>query len=159
MTTRAARPKAKSASEPYPYPFRRPVGERSPGRPTRTEAPSLIAATQAGNPAVYNALVRTYQDVAYSVAYRVLGHPDEAADAAQRAFLAAYRALPSFRGGSFKAWLLRIVTNVCYDQLEHKKRYLEASLHNVVKDTDCLTAFGTLAKSPDHRDGPGTTAT
>jgi RNA polymerase sigma-70 factor (ECF subfamily) len=38
------------------------------------------------------------------------------------AFISAYRKLGSYRGGSFKAWLLRIVTNLCYDELRRRKR-------------------------------------
>ena len=50
-------------------------------------------------------------------------HDESAADdAAQTAFISAYRALKRFRGGSFRAWLLRIVTNACYDELRRHKR-------------------------------------
>jgi len=69
-----------------------------------------------------------YQGIAYNVAYRILGDPDGSSDATQDAFLSAYRALPRFRGGSFKAWVLRIVTNACYDQLRAKKRRPTTSL-------------------------------
>ena len=62
------------------------------------------------------------------MAYRVLSDADAAADATQDAFLSAYRAMSRFRGGSFKAWLLRIVTNACYDQLRTKKRRPAVSL-------------------------------
>jgi len=97
---------------------------------------ALIATARAGNPDAFNVLVRNYQDMAYNVAYRVLGHVDAAADATQDAFLAAYRALPAFRGGSFKSWLLRIVTNSCYDQLRLKKRRPQTSLEEMVEDAD-----------------------
>ena len=45
-----------------------------------------------------------------------------AADAAQEAFISAFKSIKSFRGGSFKGWLMRIVTNACYDELRRKKR-------------------------------------
>ncbi len=63
-----------------------------------------------------------YQDMVYNQAYRLLGDPEGAADAAQETFLSAYNHLRSFRGGSFKAWLLRITTNTCYDELRRQKR-------------------------------------
>jgi len=47
---------------------------------------------------------------------------ESADDASQTAFISAYNHLSSFRGGSFKAWLLRIVTNACYDELRRRKR-------------------------------------
>ena len=97
---------------------------------------ALIASARAGNTSAFNTLVRTYQDVAYNVAYRVLGHAEAAADATQEAFLSAYRALPAFRGGSFRAWLLRIVTNACYDQLRLKKRRPQTSLDDMVEDSE-----------------------
>jgi RNA polymerase sigma-70 factor (ECF subfamily) len=83
---------------------------------------ALIAAAQEGDREAFNQLVVHHQSLAYNVAYRVLGDADAAADATQDAFLSAYRAIPRFRGGSFRSWLMRIVTNACYDQLRVKKR-------------------------------------
>lgn len=110
---------------------------------------ALIASARTGNPQAFNALVRSYQDMAYNVAYRVVGHPDAAADATQDAFLAAYRALPAFRGGSFKAWLLRIVTNMCYDQLRLKQRRPQVSLDGMVEDPDYALALSDDSESPE----------
>ena len=70
----------------------------------------------------YNRLVLEYQDIAYNVAFRITGERTSAEDAVQDAFLSAYRKLKTFRGGSFKAWLLRIVTNACLDELRRQKR-------------------------------------
>jgi RNA polymerase sigma-70 factor (ECF subfamily) len=83
---------------------------------------ALIAAAQGGDREAFNQLVVHYQSLAYNVAYRVLGDADAAADATQDAFLSAYRAISRFRGGSFRSWVMRIVTNACYDQLRVKKR-------------------------------------
>jgi len=92
------------------------------------DEPALIAAAKGGDREAFNKLVVHYQSLAYNVAYRVLGNGDAAADATQDAFLSAYRAIPRFRGGSFRAWLLRIVTNACYDQLRVQKRRPTISL-------------------------------
>jgi RNA polymerase sigma-70 factor (ECF subfamily) len=89
---------------------------------------TLIAAAKSGDRETFNQLIVRYQSIAYNVAYRILGDVDAAADATQDAFLSAYRAIPRFRGGSFKAWLLRIVSNACYDQLRSKKRRPTTSL-------------------------------
>jgi RNA polymerase sigma factor (sigma-70 family) len=83
---------------------------------------ALIAAAQGGDREAFNQLVVHYQSLAYNVAYRILSDADAAADATQDAFLSAYRAISRFRGGSFRSWLMRIVTNACYDQLRIKKR-------------------------------------
>jgi RNA polymerase sigma-70 factor (ECF subfamily) len=58
----------------------------------------------------------------FNQAYRMMSEQEAAEDAAQDAFIIAYRKLASYRGGSFKAWLLRIVTNLCYDELRRRKR-------------------------------------
>ena len=110
---------------------------------------TLIESARAGNPRAFNSLVQSYQDIAYNVAYRVLGHADAAADATQEAFVAAYRGLPAFRGGSFKAWLLRIVTNACYDQLRVRKRRPQTSLEDMVEDQDYSASLVDPAEGPE----------
>ncbi len=97
---------------------------------------NMIAAAQNGDVASFNQLVRAYQTIVYHTAYRVLGDGDAASDATQDAFVNAYKNIRSFRGGSFKAWLLRIVTNTCYDQLRAKKRKPTASLDALLIDPD-----------------------
>ena len=113
------------------------------------EEQALIASARAGDVHSFNKLVQAYQDMAYSVAYRVLGHADAAAEATQQAFLSAYRGLPAFRGGSFKAWLLRIVTNACYDQLRLKKRRPQTSLEEVAEDPDYASALVDRQETPE----------
>lgn len=89
---------------------------------------SLIQAARRGDVESFNMLVLAYQDMAYSVAYRVIGEPDAAADAAQDAFISAFNKLDQFRGDQFKAWLMRIVTNACYDEMRRRQRRPAASL-------------------------------
>ncbi len=82
----------------------------------------LVKAAQRGNLDAFNELILYYQNQVYNLAYHIMKDPAAANDAAQEAFISAYRALDSFRGGSFRAWLLRIVTNACYDELRRYKR-------------------------------------
>lgn len=82
----------------------------------------------------FNRLVLEYQDLAFNVAYRMLGDSDAAADATQNAFISAYRHLPSYRGGSFKSWVMRIVTNTCYDEIRRQKRRPTTPLEPVNDD-------------------------
>ncbi len=89
---------------------------------------ALIRSAQSGNLEAFNCLVRVYQDTLFNQAYRLMGDPDAAADAVQEAFISAYRSLGSYRGGSFRAWLLRIVTNTCYDEIRRRKRRPTTSL-------------------------------
>jgi RNA polymerase sigma-70 factor (ECF subfamily) len=89
---------------------------------------ALIRDAQRGDLESFNRLVLAYQSQVYNLAYRIFGESESASDATQEAFLAAYRSLRGFRGGSFRSWLLRIVTNACYDELRRRKRRPAASL-------------------------------
>jgi RNA polymerase sigma factor (sigma-70 family) len=89
---------------------------------------ALISAAKAGDLNAFNSLVQTYQDMLFNQAYRVMGEPEYAADATQEAFISAFKKLRSYRGGSFRAWLLRIVTNACYDELRRRQRRPTTSL-------------------------------
>ena len=78
---------------------------------------ALIMYARTGDLDAFNRLVLAYQDMLYNTALRILGDDALASDATQEAFISAFKNLASFRGGSFKAWLLRTVTNACYDEL------------------------------------------
>ena len=100
------------------------------------DEPTIIHEAQHGDLNAFNSLVLVYQDVVYNTALRILNDEDLAADAAQEAFLSAFRALNSYRGGSFRAWLLRTVTNACYDELRRKKRRPTTPLEPETDDGD-----------------------
>lgn len=87
-----------------------------------------ISEAQRGDIQSFNTLVRLYEGRVYNLCYRMLGDGESAADATQDAFLSAYRNIRSFRGGSFRSWLLRIATNTCYDVLRARKRRPTVSL-------------------------------
>jgi RNA polymerase sigma-70 factor (ECF subfamily) len=88
----------------------------------------LARRAASGDVAAFNSLVERYQALAYNVAYRALGDREAAADATQDAFLSAFNGLRAFRGGSFKSWLLRIVTNACFDAGRRAQRRPTTSL-------------------------------
>jgi len=96
----------------------------------------LIHDAQHGDLNAFNSLVLAYQGIVYNTALRILGDDDLAADATQEAFISAFRALNSYRGGSFRAWLLRTVTNACYDELRRKKRRPTTPLEPGTEDSD-----------------------
>ena len=95
---------------------------------------ALIQEAQRGDLNSFNRLVLLYQDVIYNQAYRMIGEREAAADASQEAFISAYNHLGTFRGGSFRAWLLRIVTNACYDELRRRQRRPTTPLEPVDDD-------------------------
>lgn len=80
------------------------------GRPL--DDTDLVLQAQQGDVSAYEALVRQYQDVAFRVAYIIVGEEAEAEDATQMAFVKAYTALPRVKPGApFRPWLLAIVGN------------------------------------------------
>jgi RNA polymerase sigma-70 factor (ECF subfamily) len=102
-----------------------------------------------GNLNAFNQLVLMYQGVVYNTAYRILGDVDAADDATQEAFISAFRALGGYRGGSFRAWLLRIVTNSCYDYLRYKQRRPSSSLEAVLIDPQQTARLVATEEGPE----------
>ncbi len=89
---------------------------------------ALIGRAQAGELAAFNTLVIRHQDAVYGLALRFLSSREAAEDAAQEAFLRAYRSLDSYRGGKVRSWLLTIVANLARDELRRRKRRPQRSL-------------------------------
>jgi len=112
---------------------------------------ALVDRAMQGDVDAFNRLVIEYQQLAYNVAYRILGNRDRAMDATQDAFLRGFRALHQFRGGSFKAWLLRIVTNCSYDQLRVRQRRPSTPIDDLVEDDEHSTIVEDPAEGPEDR--------
>ncbi|MGC8878109.1 MAG: RNA polymerase sigma factor [Anaerolineae bacterium] len=102
-----------------------------------------IARAQRGDLSAFNRLVLAYQNLAYNVAYRIMGDADAAADVCQEAFLSAFKHIRALRSSSFKSWLLRIVTNMCYDHLRYQRRRPAHSLEE-------LTTNEGAGENPEH---------
>jgi RNA polymerase sigma-70 factor (ECF subfamily) len=84
---------------------------------------ALIDRYLAGDQDAFAALARRHAGHVYGLCLRVLGDPDDAADAAQDVLVTIARKLGSFRGDArFTTWLHRVATNVCYDHLRAAKR-------------------------------------
>ncbi|MBI4457940.1 sigma-70 family RNA polymerase sigma factor [Candidatus Uhrbacteria bacterium] len=82
----------------------------------------LVADYLAGERSAFDELVRRHLGAAYGFARKILGNDHDAEDAAQEAFVKAWRGLRSFDlEQNFRAWLFRIARNAAYD-LRKKKR-------------------------------------
>jgi len=95
---------------------RRQLKSATANRPGETEwnEAALVESARRGDLTAFERLVLAHQDRLFRVAHRLLGNPEDAEDAAQEAFLRAFRSLRSFRGGAkFSTWLFRILLNVC----------------------------------------------
>ena len=112
----------------------------------------LIAAAQRGGLDAFNELVLAYQDQVYNLAYRIMGDPSSASDATQEAFISAYHHIEGFRGkypSSFKSWLMRIVSNACYDELRRRKRHPTTSIEDFDVDEEANPALVSETEGPE----------
>jgi RNA polymerase sigma-70 factor, ECF subfamily len=100
-------------------PERTTTGTRT--QPLPDEA-AVIARATSGDRTAFAQLMEHYQSACYGLAWRILNDADQAADATQDAFIHAYRAIGSYRGGVFRSWLLRITANASYDILRRQQR-------------------------------------
>lgn len=84
----------------------------------------LIARARTGDSAAFGELVEQYRDSVYRLAYRMCGNAHDADEAAQEAFVAAWRGLPNFRGDAkFSTWLYRLTTNASIDLMRRENRH------------------------------------
>jgi len=97
---------------------------------------ALVQSARQGDLDAFNRLVLSYQDMAFNLAIRMLNDPYLAEDVTQTAFLSAYRSLNTFRGGSFRAWVMRMVTNACYDELRRRQRRPTTPLNPLDEEDD-----------------------
>ena len=87
-----------------------------------------IDAARKGDQDAFAELVRLYEKKVFALTTRMCKNPDDAAEAAQDAFLAAWQGLPSFRGDSaFSTWLYRLASNACIDLLRREGRHRDAA--------------------------------
>ena len=93
----------------------------------------LVARARQGDPAAFGELVERHRAAVYRAALAALGSHADAEDAAQDAFLLAFRRLDSFRGdASFKTWLLTIA----WHQAINRRRSLSRVWRRMVAPRD-----------------------
>jgi RNA polymerase sigma-70 factor (ECF subfamily) len=103
----------------------------------RDDEEQLITRSQHGDVNAFNELILHYQQSTYGVVYRMMGDADIAADVTQDAFIAAFRAIQSFHvGSSFRAWLLRIASNLACDHWRRTQRHPVESLEMLTDEDE-----------------------
>lgn len=104
---------------------------------------------QQGDGAAFGELVRCHQTAVFNVAYRLLGRRQDAEDAAQEAFMRAYRALDRFDvERPFAPWIKRITTNLCYNWLDKERVRPAISAADLSREGEDAADLDELAKEP-----------
>ena len=109
-----------------------------------------VIRAQQGDQEAYGALIDAYQGMVFGVALSITHNYSDSEDVVQEAFLRAYQALGQYRGPSFKSWLMRIVTNCCYDQLRLRQRQSRTLIKaQLATDPVPGDSFAHQAESPE----------
>ena len=95
--------------------------------PVTDEAP-LLRRARGGDLAAFNDLVLEHERLVFNLCYQLTGQRQAAEDAAQEAFIAAWRGIAGLRGDALRPWLLRIAANACRDELRRRSRRPSSSL-------------------------------
>jgi RNA polymerase sigma-70 factor (ECF subfamily) len=104
----------------------------------------MVERAKAGDPEAFDALVDLRLLPTYRLARVILGGKEEAEDATQEAFIAAWRALPSLRDAErFDAWFSRIVVNACRMSIRRRPRAAVVSIESIA-DAEPAAAEGSL---------------
>lgn len=91
--------------------------------PANSEDCDLTLAFQRGEKGAYQAIHNRYSKRVHAVCRRMLVNPEDAAEASQETFLRVYQGLGRFNGRyQLNAWITRVATNVCLDQLRARGR-------------------------------------
>ncbi len=96
----------------------------------------LVSRSARGDHDSFNELVVRWQRPIFALAYRVIGHEEDARDVCQETFLRAFRGIKGFKGqAKFSSWLYRIAINLCYDK---NRRAQRSPLSKVSDNIDVL---------------------
>ncbi len=111
----------------------RDVEQTAPVQKTaETDEMTLVTRARQGDLAAYDDLVRRYQERIYATVYHMTSNHEDANDLAQEAFIKAFQALKSFKGGSsFYTWVYRIAVNKTINFLKQRKNRAQMSLDDL----------------------------
>ena len=100
--------------------------------PVPVQEMDLVRRARRGDMAAYDDLVRRYQERIYATVYHMTANHEDANDLAQDAFIKAFQALKSFKGGSsFYTWVYRIAVNKTLNFLKQRKNRVQMSLDDL----------------------------
>ena len=103
-----------------------------PNIPAPVDEQLLVKRARHGDLGAYDELVRRYQERIYATVYHMTSNHEDANDLAQEAFIKAFQALKSFKGGSsFYTWVYRIAVNKTINFLKQRKNKAQLSLNDL----------------------------
>src|SRR6266446_5392313 len=109
-----------------------PVPIIAPETPVQTGEMELVRRAQKGDLEAYDQLIKRYQERIYATVYHMTSNHEDANDLAQDAFIKAFQALKSFKGGSsFYTWIYRIAVNKTINLLKQRKNRAHMSLNDL----------------------------
>src|SRR5713101_763619 len=112
---------AEPVSRKTPKPVPAPAPNAAPA-PVPTDEMVLVKRARQGDRSSYDELVRRYRERIYATIYHMTANHEDANDLAQEAFIKAFHALRSFKGGSsFYTWVYRIAVNKTINFLKQRK--------------------------------------
>ena len=113
-----------------------------------------IAAAREGDQGAFEELVRFYEKRVLALTQRMCKNPEDAAEAAQEAFFAAWRGLKNFRGdSSFSTWIYRLASNACVDLLRREgKQQAAVSLDDGELNLDVPSAAASPQEEAERRE-------
>ena len=119
-----------------------------------TEEQKWVAAAREGDQEAFAELVRLYEKRVLALTQRMCQNPEDAAEAAQEAFFAAWQGLKSFRGdSSFSTWLYRLASNACVDLLRREgKRRAAVSLDDEELNLDLPSSLPSPQEEAERRE-------
>lgn len=102
------------------------------GTPSGMLEGDLVRRARKGDLEAYDELVKRYQQRIYATIYHMTSNHEDANDLAQDAFVKAYQALKSFKGGSsFYTWIYRIAVNKTINFLKQRRNKSHFSLNDL----------------------------
>src|SRR5437763_14065209 len=113
----------------------------------RSDEAGLVAELKAGNEEAYSWLIQQYHQQVYSLVYRMVNEPADAADTVQEVFLKVFRGMKSFNGqSSLKTWIYRIALHEASNRRRWWFRHQSREI-TLEAGTSCETSFSGLQET------------
>ncbi|HKY29905.1 MAG TPA: sigma-70 family RNA polymerase sigma factor [Pyrinomonadaceae bacterium] len=116
---------------------------------TATTDEQIVERALTGDAEAFGEIVRRWERKVFALAYGMLGREDDARDATQETFLAAFRSLRGFRGDArVSSWLHRIAINQCITRQRRSKVRNEAAIEDE-EERDAANFSAPLELTPE----------